>query len=116
MVSNILIKLAIPASLLGFRYLRSAIIMIIKDLKLSDNFSNKIYPQIANLFDITPSRIECAMRHAIEVSWTRCPKNVLDVYFKGIIKKSTIRKFILSIVNRVVLTSKKIIKMGVAYE
>lgn len=70
-ISTMLHKVGMPANLKGYRYVRHAIVMTIHDVNILSSVTEKLYPDIAEYFDTTPSRVERAIRHAIEVAWLR---------------------------------------------
>lgn len=70
-VSDVIRKLGVPAHIKGYCYIREAIIMCIEDSHAIESITKILYPDIAKKFSTTPSRVERAIRHAIEVAWTR---------------------------------------------
>ena len=70
-VSSTLRKLSVPANIKGYSYSRTAIIMAITDPKLVHAVTKELYPKVAKQYGTTPSRVERAIRHAIEVAWVR---------------------------------------------
>jgi two-component system response regulator (stage 0 sporulation protein A) len=70
-VTNIMHEIGVPAHIKGYQYLRDAIIMVIKDLDVINSITKQLYPEIARMYNTTPSRVERAIRHAIEVAWGR---------------------------------------------
>ncbi|NEU30295.1 hypothetical protein GN156_05800 [bacterium LRH843] len=70
-VSSIIHKLGIPAHIKGYRYMIDAIAMIHEDRSMLSNMKNVLYPLIAKKYNTTASRVERAIRHAIEVAWSR---------------------------------------------
>jgi len=70
-VSKTMISLGVPAHLKGYRYLRSAIIMAINDIQVVGSVTKLLYPEVAKLYDTTNSKVERAIRNAIEISWER---------------------------------------------
>ena len=71
MVTNVIHELGVPAHIKGYQYLREAIMMVVNDIELINEITKQLYPEIAIRYKTTPSRVERAIRHAIEVSWTR---------------------------------------------
>lgn len=69
LVTNIIHEVGVPAHIKGYQYLREAIIMVINDIDVINQITKCLYPQIAEKFHTTPSRVERAIRHAIEVAW-----------------------------------------------
>ncbi|MGI6485752.1 MAG: sporulation transcription factor Spo0A [Tepidanaerobacteraceae bacterium] len=70
-ITNIIHEIGIPAHIKGYFYLREAIYMVINDVELLSAVTKVLYPTIAKKFNTTPSRVERAIRHAIEVAWNR---------------------------------------------
>ena len=70
-LSNIFITVGIPAHIKGYQFLREAIKMAIDSPDIINSITKKLYPSIANKFDTSPSKVERAIRHAIEVAWNR---------------------------------------------
>ncbi len=81
MITDIIHKIGVPAHIKGYSYLREAIILSVKDVEMINSVTKLLYPTIAKSFNTTPSRVERAIRHAIEVAWDRGDTNVLDSYF-----------------------------------
>jgi two-component system response regulator (stage 0 sporulation protein A) len=71
LVTNIIHGVGVPAHIKGYQYLREAIIMVVNDIDVINQITKSLYPQIAQKFNTTPSRVERAIRHAIEVAWGR---------------------------------------------
>jgi len=71
LVTNIIHELGVPAHIKGYQYLREAIMMVVNDIDLINEITKQLYPEIAERYNTTPSRVERAIRHAIEVSWSR---------------------------------------------
>ncbi len=70
-ITNIIHEVGVPAHIKGYQYLREAILMVVKDVDLLSGITKELYPGIAKKFNTTPSRVERAIRHAIEVAWSR---------------------------------------------
>ena len=81
MVTEIIHKIGIPAHIKGYNYLRDAIILSVKDSEMINSVTKLLYPTIAKNFKTTSSRVERAIRHAIEVAWDRGDVEVLEAYF-----------------------------------
>ena len=81
MVTNIIHEVGIPAHIKGYQYLRNAIIMAVDDLDIINSITKELYPTVADNFSTTPSRVERAIRHAIEVAWDRGDPDVLNAFF-----------------------------------
>ena len=74
-------EIGVPAHIKGYQYLREAIMMSVKDIELLNSITKILYPSIAKRFQTTPSRVERAIRHAIEVAWNRGKMETLDQLF-----------------------------------
>ena len=70
-VTNLFISICIPAHIKGYGYLREAVKMVMENHDLINRITKELYPGIARRFSTTPSKVERAMRHAIEVAWSR---------------------------------------------
>jgi len=70
-ITNIIHEIGIPAHIKGYMYLREAISMVVNDIELLSAVTKELYPSIGKKFNTTASRVERAMRHAIEVAWSR---------------------------------------------
>ncbi|MBT9143217.1 MAG: Stage 0 sporulation protein A [Dehalococcoidia bacterium] len=70
-VTSIIHEIGIPAHIKGYHYLREAILMVVAEVDLLGSVTKILYPRIADRFDTTSSRVERAIRHAIEVAWSR---------------------------------------------
>lgn len=81
MVSDIMHQIGVPAHIKGYQYLRQAIILSINDSEMMESVTKVLYPTVAKVFKTTPSRVERAIRHAIEVAWDRGDVDVLSSYF-----------------------------------
>lgn len=80
-ISETLCKIGVPAHIKGYRYLRSAIAMCAEDPQMIGAVTKLLYPAVAKLYSSTPSRVERAIRHAIETAWQRGNKKYLSEYF-----------------------------------
>ena len=80
-VTNILHEIGVPAHIRGYHYMREAIIMSVNDMDVLNYITKELYPSIAKKCNTTPSRVERAIRHAIEVAWDRGDVDVLNSYF-----------------------------------
>ncbi len=81
MVTEIIHQIGIPAHIKGYQYLREAIMLAIKDDDIINAVTKILYPTVAKRFKTTSSRVERAIRHAIEVAWDRGDIDVLNSYF-----------------------------------
>jgi len=70
-VTRIIHEMGIPANIRGYMYLREAIIMVVNEVGLLNGVTKELYPRVAQKFDTTAPRVERAIRHAIEIAWTR---------------------------------------------
>lgn len=80
-VTNVIHEIGIPAHIKGYQYLRDAIIMAINDMDILNSITKQLYPSIAKIYNTTPSRVERAIRHAIEVAWSRGKMDTIDKLF-----------------------------------
>ena len=80
-VTGILHQIGIPAHIKGYLYLRDAILMVVEDVDLLGSITKILYPEIATRFNTTASRVERAIRHAIEVAWARNNVDVIKKFF-----------------------------------
>ena len=80
-VTDIIHEIGVPAHIKGYQYLREAIILTIKDMEMINAVTKVLYPEVAKKFRTTPSRVERAIRHAIEVAWDRGDIEVLQKFF-----------------------------------
>lgn len=80
-VTNMIHEIGVPAHIKGYQYLREAIMMSVEDSSMISSITKILYPTIAKRFQTTPSRVERAIRHAIEVAWSRGRMETLDSLF-----------------------------------
>lgn len=80
-VTEMLHQIGVPAHIKGYQYLRDGILMAIDDEEVINSITKRLYPAVAKRFKTTSSRVERAIRHAIEVAWDRGDVDVLDHYF-----------------------------------
>jgi two-component system response regulator (stage 0 sporulation protein A) len=85
-VTNIIREIGIPAHIKGYQYLRDAIMMIINEIELLGAVTKVLYPMIAEKYSTTPSRVERAIRHAIEVAWNRGNMDMINRLFGYTVK------------------------------
>ena len=81
MVTNVIHEIGIPAHIKGYQYIRRAIMMAIYDLDIMNSVTKELYPTIAENFSTTSSRVERAIRHAIEVAWGRGQQDTVENIF-----------------------------------
>ena len=109
-VTDIIHEIGVPAHIKGYQYLREAIILTIKDMDMINAVTKVLYPEVAKRFGTTPSRVERAIRHAIEVAWDRGDVETLQRYFgytvSGIKGKPTNSEFIAMIADNLSLKRK----------
>lgn len=110
MVTDTIHEIGIPAHIKGYQYLRHAIMMVIENLDIVNSITKELYPTVAKDFNTTPSRVERAIRHAIEVAWDRGDPDVLNDFFGYTIAnakgKPTNSEFIAMIADKLRLTIK----------
>lgn len=87
-VTKIIHQIGVPAHIKGYQYLRSAIIMTIEDNEIINSVTKVLYPAVAKKYKTTTSRVERAIRHAIEVAWDRGDIDTLNSYFGYTIQNS----------------------------
>lgn len=80
-VTNIIHEIGVPAHIKGYQYLRDAIMMSVNDNEMLNSITKMLYPSIAKRHKTTPSRVERAIRHAIEVAWSRGKMDTIDELF-----------------------------------
>jgi len=109
-VTDVLHEIGVPAHIKGYKYVREAIILNVQDPEMINGVTKVLYPAVAKKFGTTPSRVERAIRHAIEVAWDRGDVEVLQKYFgytvSGIKGKPTNSEFIAMIADNLSLKRK----------
>ncbi|GAK12813.1 sporulation transcription factor Spo0A [Geomicrobium sp. JCM 19039] len=80
-ITNIIHEIGVPAHIKGYMYMREAITMVYNDIELLGSITKELYPDIAKKFNTTASRVERAIRHAIEVAWSRGNIDSISHYF-----------------------------------
>ena len=70
-VTNIIHEIGVPAHIKGYQYLRDGIMMVVNNIEVINQITKQLYPDLAKKYKTTPSRVERAIRHAIEVAWNR---------------------------------------------
>ena len=107
MVTNVIHEIGVPAHIKGYQYLREAIIIAVGDMEVINAITKVLYPQVAKTFCTTPSRMERAIRHAIEVAWARGDLDTLQRFFGYTVSntkgKPTNSEFIALIADRLQL-------------
>ena len=108
-VTNLIHDLGVPAHIKGYQYLREGIIMAVANEEIINAVTKSLYPLLANKYDTTPSRVERAIRHAIEVAWNRGEIAVHDKIFGYTVNsnkgKPTNSEFIALIADKIRLES-----------
>ena len=111
MVTAIIHEIGVPAHIKGYQYLREAILLAVEDMDVINAVTKVLYPEVARRFSTTPSRVERAIRHAIEVAWDRGDLETLQKYFGYTVNsakgKPTNSEFIAMIADRLQLQRKK---------
>lgn len=109
-VTVIIHEIGVPAHIKGYQYLREAIIMSVMDMEMLNSITKILYPTIAKKYQTTPSRVERAIRHAIEVAWSRGKMDTIDELFGYTINngkgKPTNSEFIALIADKIRLEYK----------
>lgn len=80
-VTEVIHEIGVPAHIKGYQYLREAIILTINDMEIINSVTKVLYPTVAKKYNTTPSRVERAIRHAIEVAWDRGDLETLQKFF-----------------------------------
>lgn len=109
-VTDIIHRIGVPAHIKGYHYLREAIILSVGDKEMLESVTKLLYPAVAKKFSTTPSRVERAIRHAIEIAWDRGDLDILNSYFGYTIStgkgKPTNSEFIALITDKICLKYK----------
>lgn len=80
-ITDIIHQLGVPAHIKGYHYLRTAILNSIEDKNMLDSVTKQLYPTVAGIYETTSSRVERAIRHAIEIAWDRGNVDTLNSFF-----------------------------------
>ncbi|MCI9151923.1 MAG: sporulation transcription factor Spo0A [Lachnospiraceae bacterium] len=111
-VTDIIHEIGVPAHIKGYQYLREAIVMSVMDIEMLNSITKILYPTISKKYQTTPSRVERAIRHAIEVAWSRGKMDTIDELFGYTINngkgKPTNSEFIALIADKIRLEYKHI--------
>lgn len=106
-ITNLLHTLGIPSHIKGYAYIRDSVEMLYRDSSLIGSITKELYPSIANNYDTTSSRVERAIRHAIEVSWVRGDYTLMEELFGNSVdydrSKPTNSEFIVTLADRLKL-------------
>jgi len=109
-VTNIIHQMGVPAHIKGYQYLRDAILLVINEISLLGAITKELYPSIAEKYETTPSRVERAIRHAIELAWDRGNVEMMNKFFGYTINiergKPTNSEFIAMIADKLRMGSK----------
>ena len=110
-ITSIIHEIGVPAHIKGYQYLREAIGLAVEDMDVINAVTKVLYPAVAKKYATTPSRVERAIRHAIEVAWDRGDLETLQKYFGYTVSnakgKPTNSEFIAMIADRISLGDKK---------
>ena len=111
LVTAIIHEIGVPAHIKGYQYLREAILIAVEDMDVINAVTKVLYPEVAKRFGTTASRVERAIRHAIEVAWDRGDLETLQRYFGYTVNsakgKPTNSEFIAMIADRLQLQQKQ---------
>ncbi len=109
-VTDIIHQIGVPAHIKGYSYLRTAIMMTVENASLMGSVTKELYPSVAKTYATTPSRVERAIRHAIEVAWDRGDVDTINSYFGYTVQstrgKPTNSEFIALIADKLRLNNK----------
>ncbi|MCJ7691320.1 MAG: sporulation transcription factor Spo0A, partial [Clostridiaceae bacterium] len=109
-ITNIIHEIGIPAHIKGYMYLREAINMVVNDINLLSSVTKELYPSIGKQFNTTASRVERAMRHAIDVAWSRGQIDTINKIFGYTIRnekgRPTNSEFIAMVADKLRLENK----------
>lgn len=109
-VTEVIHQVGVPAHIKGYQYLREAIMITVRDMDVINAVTKILYPEVAKRYATTPSRVERAIRHAIEVAWDRGDLETLQKYFGYTVSnakgKPTNSEFIAMIADRLTLEQK----------
>lgn len=109
-VTNIIHQMGVPAHIKGYQYLRDAILLVINEVNLLGAVTKELYPMIAEKYTTTPSRVERAIRHAIELAWDRGNVEMINKFFGYTINldrgKPTNSEFIAMVADKLRLSYK----------
>ena len=110
LVTNIMHEAGVPAHIKGYQYLREAIILVVKDNEILNKVTKRLYPEIAQKFLTTPSGVERAIRHAIEITWGRVKIDNVENLFGYTVSKNrgkpTNSEFIAILADKLILDLK----------
>ena len=81
LTTQMLLDMGVPAHLKGYRYVRTAVIMVEEDMRVVGSVTKLLYPELAKRYNTTDGKVERAIRNAIEVSWMRGNRNTFEKLF-----------------------------------
>ena len=106
-ITQVMHELGMPAHIMGYEYMRYALQLVLEDKRLINNITKGLYPMVARQFNTTASRVERAMRHAVEVTWDRGDVYTLERWFGSTISpmkgKPTNSEFIALLADKLTL-------------
>ncbi len=112
-VTDLIHQIGVPAHIKGYHYLREAIMASVNDKEMLESVTKLLYPAVAKKFSTTPSRVERAIRHAIEIAWDRGDVDTLNSFFGYTINvgkgKPTNSEFIALITDKICLKYKSLV-------
>lgn len=110
LVTDFIHELGVPAHIKGYQYIRTAIMMVVENMDMLNYITKQLYPDIAHAYNTTASRVERAIRHSIEVAWTRGKPETMNEIFGYTIHtgkgKPTNSEFIAMVADRIRLQIK----------
>ncbi|MBQ9458345.1 MAG: sporulation transcription factor Spo0A [Oscillospiraceae bacterium] len=110
-VTDVIHEVGVPAHIKGYQYVREAIILAVQDMGVINAVTKILYPEVAKRYNTTPSRVERAVRHAIEVAWDRGDLETLQRYFGYTVSntkgKPTNSEFIAMIADKIRLEGRR---------
>ena len=110
LVTEFIHELGVPAHIKGYQYIRTAIMMVVENMDMLNFITKQLYPEIAHIYNTTASRVERAIRHSIEVAWTRGKPETMNEIFGYTIHtgkgKPTNSEFIAMVADRIRLQIK----------
>ena len=117
-VTNIIHEIGVPAHIKGYQYLRDGIMMVVDNIEVINQITKQLYPDLAKKYKTTPSRVERAIRHAIEVAWSRGQVETVESIFGYTVSsnkgKPTNSEFIAMIADKLRLEHRKQKKLKLA--
>ena len=112
-ISDMLHNLGVPSHIRGYQYIRDGIVMMYNERNMLKGITKEIYPELAQRYQTTSSRVERAIRHAIEVSWARGDYSLMERYFGNSLdldkSKPTNAEFLVTLTDRLRLDNKIVV-------